>query len=84
MVETQTLRVMGMVTARAALALGTPLLKIGIKAVDWPVWHGPMAATAKIPEVTVQKNSPSLGQDTIILTLPASSTHQFARLKVTR
>ena len=52
---------------------------------DWSIRYSvPNGATANNPGVTVQKNSPALGQDTITLTLPSSAPNKYARLKVTR
>jgi autotransporter-associated beta strand protein len=52
---------------------------------DWSIRYTvPNGATANNPGVTVQKNSPALGQDTITLTLPSSAPNKYARLKVTR
>lgn len=38
---------------------------------------------ANIPGVTVRKNDPEAGRDTVTLTLPLSAPKKFARLKVT-
>lgn len=52
---------------------------------DWTTSYPvPAAATNNPSGVSVQKNTPSAGKDTITLTLPAANHSRFARLKVTR
>jgi hypothetical protein len=52
---------------------------------DWSQrYMVPPGATSNPAGVSVQKNSPSAGKDTITLTLPATGAKQFARIKVTR
>ncbi len=66
---------------------GTTLVEIEVSPdlTDWSTRYTvPISATANNPGVTVLKNTPALGEDTITLTLPGSALNKFARLKVSR
>ena len=59
-------------------------IQVGADLVTWPSSYPvPDAATASIPGVTVVKNSPTAGTDTVTLNLPqAPDLRKFVRLKV--
>ncbi len=50
---------------------------------DWTRYPVPPVTAPNLSPVTVQKNFPATGRDTITLTLPLSNLTRFARLKVT-
>lgn len=51
--------------------------------VDWPVTYPvPGTAISNNPGLTVEKNIPSPGVDTVTLVVPVTASHKFARLRV--
>jgi len=60
-------------------------IEVGTDLATWPTRYAvPAVAAANDPGVTVVKDSPVAGQDTVTLTIPqTSNTKQFARLQVT-
>jgi hypothetical protein len=59
-------------------------IEVGNNLADWTTSYPvPGTAVANNPGVTVQKNVPAPGNDTVTLTLPLSNLKKFARLKVT-
>jgi autotransporter-associated beta strand protein len=61
----------------------TVAIQVGENLVDWPDIHPvPGTAVSNTPGLTVQKNVPATGQDTITLVVPLSATPKFARLQV--
>lgn len=65
--------------------LTTVEIQVSETLTDWPTTYPvPATAVATYPGVTVQKDTPIAGQDTITLSLPITTTQKkFARLKVT-
>ena len=58
-------------------------IEVGNNLADWTTSYPvPGTAVANNPGVTVQKNVPAPGNDTVTLTLPLSNLKKFARLKV--
>lgn len=61
----------------------TVAIQVGENLVDWPDLHSvPATAVSNNPGLTVQKNVPGTGQDTITLVVPLSASPKFARLQV--
>ena len=62
----------------------TLAIQVGTDLSAWPdTYQVPPTATADVPGVTVVKNSPASGTDTITLTVPqAPNSQKFARLRV--
>jgi hypothetical protein len=61
----------------------TVTIQVGENLVEWPDLHPvPDTAVSNNPGLTVQKNVPTTGQDTITLVVPLSASPKFARLKV--
>jgi len=61
----------------------TVAIQVGGNLVDWPEIHPvPDTAVSNNPGLTVQKNNPATGQDTITLVVPLSALPKFARLQV--
>ena len=58
-------------------------IQTGENLANWPASYPvPGTAAANNPGVTVLKNTPAAGQDTVTLTLPLSDLTKFARLRV--
>jgi autotransporter-associated beta strand protein len=59
-------------------------IEVGENLIDWPSIHPvPGVAASNNPGVTVRKNVPASGKDTVTLSLPISGPEKFVRLKVT-
>lgn len=62
----------------------TVAIQVGENLVDWPGIHPvPGTAVANNPGLTVQKNVPATGKDTVTLVIPLSASPKFARLTAT-
>jgi fibronectin-binding autotransporter adhesin len=60
------------------------VIKVGENLSTWPTTYSvPDNAVSNIPGLTVIKNSPTVGKDTITLIIPRSTATKFARLNVT-
>jgi autotransporter-associated beta strand protein len=58
-------------------------IEAGENLADWPEIHPvPDTAVSNNPGLSVQKNTPAAGKDTVTLVLPLSDSPKFARLKV--
>jgi hypothetical protein len=58
-------------------------LQVGQNLVDWPDLHPvPGTAVSNNPGLTIQKNAPATGQDTVTLVVPLSASPKFARIQV--
>jgi hypothetical protein len=61
----------------------TVTIEVGENLVDWPDQHPvPGTAVSNNPGLSVEKNVPATGQDTVTLVVPLSSSPKFARLQV--
>ena len=59
-------------------------IEVGENLVDWPDMHPvPDTAVSNNPGLSVEKNVPAAGKDTVTLVVPLSASPKFARLKAT-
>ena len=59
------------------------VIEVSSDLTDWSETHAvPDGAAANDPGLTVSKNDPATGEDTVTLRVPASGAKKFARLKV--
>ena len=58
-------------------------IEVGGNLVDWPdTYDVPGTAVSNNPGLTVQKNVPAAGVDTVTLVVPSAAAPKFARLRV--